>query len=39
VLATHQVAKGSEFLHVMVVMNDKLAGGNQISYDKMLGLC
>jgi len=39
VLATHQVAKGSEFLHVMVVVNDKLAGGNQIYYDKMLGVC
>lgn len=37
VLATHQVVKGSEFLHVMVVMDDKLAGGNQISYDKIFG--
>ncbi|WP_321783535.1 UvrD-helicase domain-containing protein [Burkholderia pyrrocinia] len=36
-LATHQVVKGSEFLHVMVVMDDKLAGGNQISYDKIFG--
>lgn len=37
VLATHQVVKGSEFFHVMVVMDDKLAGGNQISYDKIFG--
>lgn len=37
VLATHQVVKGSEFSHVMVVMDDKLAGGNQISYDKIFG--
>lgn len=37
VLATHQVVKGSEFLHVMVVMDDKLAGGNQFSYDKIFG--
>lgn len=37
VLATHQVVKGSEFLHVMVVMDDELAGGNQISYDKIFG--
>lgn len=37
VLATHQVVKGSEFLHVMVVMDDKQAGGNQISYDKIFG--
>ncbi|WP_306287140.1 hypothetical protein [Pseudomonas sp. MD195_PC81_125] len=36
-LATHQVVKGSEFLHVMVVMDDKLAGSNQISYDKIFG--
>ena len=36
-LATHQVVKGSEFTHVMVVMDDKLAGGNQISYDKIFG--
>lgn len=36
-LATHQVVKGSEFLHVMVVMDDSLAGGNQISYDKIFG--
>ncbi|EJE53376.1 DNA/RNA helicase, superfamily I [Acidovorax sp. CF316] len=37
VLATHQVVKGSEFPHVMVVMDDKLAAGNQISYDKIFG--
>ncbi|MCA1773876.1 MAG: hypothetical protein LC677_15235, partial [Halomonas sp.] len=36
-LATHQVVKGSEFLHVMVVMDDNLAGGNQIAYDKIFG--
>lgn len=37
VLATHQVVKGSEFMHVMVVMDDEVAGGNQISYDKIFG--
>lgn len=37
VLATHQVVKGSEFFHVMVVMDDKLAGGHLISYDKIFG--
>ncbi|HIF5673739.1 TPA: UvrD-helicase domain-containing protein [Vibrio parahaemolyticus] len=37
VLATHQVVKGSEFPHVMVVMDDKLAGGNQFCYDKVFG--
>lgn len=36
-LATHQVVKGSEFMHVMVVMDDKLAGGFLISYDKIFG--
>ncbi|MBV7538461.1 AAA family ATPase [Duganella sp. sic0402] len=36
-MATHQVVKGSEFSHVMVVMDDKLAGGHQISYDKIFG--
>jgi DNA helicase-2/ATP-dependent DNA helicase PcrA len=36
-LATHQVVKGSEFRNVMVVMDDKMAGGNQISYDKIFG--
>ena len=37
VLATHQVVKGSEFRHVMVVMDDKGAGGNRFSYDKIFG--
>lgn len=37
VLATHQVVKGSEFTHVMVVMDDKIAGGTLISYDKIFG--
>lgn len=36
-LATHQVVKGSEFTHVMVVMDDEQAGGNQVSYDKLFG--
>ncbi|GIU32507.1 UvrD-helicase domain-containing protein [Shewanella sp. MBTL60-007] len=36
-LATHQVVKGSEFDHVMVVMDDSQAGGSQISYDKLFG--
>ena len=36
-LATHQVVKGSEFTHVMVVMDDEQSGGNQISYDKLFG--
>lgn len=36
-LATHQVVKGSEFTHVMVVMDDAQSGGNQISYDKLFG--
>lgn len=36
-LATHQVVKGSQFMHVMVVMDDNVAGGNQISYDKIFG--
>lgn len=36
-LATHQVVKGSEFKHVMVVMDDEDAGGNQFSYDKLFG--
>ena len=36
-LATHQVVKGSEFTHVMVVMDDNQSGGNQISYDKLFG--
>lgn len=37
VLATHQVVKGSEFPHVMIVMDDSMAGGNQFSYDKIFG--
>lgn len=36
-LATHQVVKGSEFKHVMVVMDDDEAGGNFFSYSKILG--
>lgn len=36
-LATHQVVKGSEFKHVMVVMDDKEAGGHWFSYDKLFG--
>lgn len=36
-LATHQVVKGSEFTHVMVIMDDEQAGGNHISYDKLFG--
>jgi DNA helicase II / ATP-dependent DNA helicase PcrA len=36
-LATHQVVKGSEFIHVMVVMDDDQSGGSQISYDKLFG--
>lgn len=36
-LATHQVVKGSEFKHVMVVMDDALAGGTLIKYDKIFG--
>nr|WP_301340908.1 UvrD-helicase domain-containing protein [Azospirillum brasilense] len=35
--ATHQVVKGSEFKHVMVVMDDEEAGGNLFSYDKLFG--
>lgn len=37
VLATHRIVKGSEFHHVMVVMDDKQAGTRQISYDKLFG--
>lgn len=37
VLATHQVVKGSEFPHVMVVMDDRLAGGTLFCYDKVFG--
>lgn len=36
-LATHQVVKGSEFTHVMVVMDDEAAGGFLFSYDKIFG--
>lgn len=36
-LATHQIVKGSEFHHVMVVMDDSQAGNSQISYDKLFG--
>lgn len=36
-LSTHQVVKGSEFTHVMVVMDDEQSGGSQISYDKLFG--
>jgi DNA helicase-2/ATP-dependent DNA helicase PcrA len=36
-LATHRIVKGSEFHHVMVVMDDKQAGTHQISYDKLFG--
>jgi DNA helicase II / ATP-dependent DNA helicase PcrA len=36
-LATHQVVKGSEFRHVMVVMDDKQSGAHLISYDKLFG--
>lgn len=36
-LATHQVVKGSEFSHVMVVMDDREAKGFLFSYDKVFG--
>ncbi|MFJ9535156.1 UvrD-helicase domain-containing protein [Herbaspirillum sp. NPDC101396] len=36
-LATHQVVKGSEFKHVMVVMDDGEAGGFLFAYDKVIG--
>jgi DNA helicase II / ATP-dependent DNA helicase PcrA len=36
-LATHQVVKGSEFPHVMVVMDDYEARGGFFSYDKVFG--
>lgn len=35
--ATHQVVKGSEFKHVMIVMDDEESEGNQFSYDKLFG--
>lgn len=36
-LATHQVVKGSEFEHVMAIMDDEEAGGFLFSYDKLFG--
>lgn len=36
-LATHQVVKGSEFKHVMVVMDDEETVTSQFSYDKLFG--
>lgn len=36
-LATHQVVKGSEFDHVMVVMDDEDAAGNLFVYDRLFG--
>lgn len=36
-LATHQVVKGSEFKHVLVVMDDAEAGGFLFAYDKVIG--
>jgi len=36
-LATHHVVKGSEYPHVMVVMDDAAAGSSNISYDKVFG--
>ena len=36
-LATHQVVKGSEFGHVMVVMDDEDAGGFLFAYDRLFG--
>ncbi|WP_046168688.1 Fis family transcriptional regulator, partial [Chromobacterium vaccinii] len=35
--ATHQVVKGSEFDHVMVVMDDEDAAGNLFAYDRLFG--
>lgn len=35
--ATHRVVKGSEFKHVMVVMDDAEADGYLFSYDKLFG--
>lgn len=37
-LATHQVVKGSEFPHVMVVMDDSEARGSWFAYDKVFGV-
>lgn len=36
-LATHQIVKGSEFDHVMVVMDDEDAAGNLFAYDRLFG--
>lgn len=36
-LATHQVVKGSEFDHVMVVMDDEDAAGFLFAYDRLFG--
>lgn len=36
-LSTHQVVKGSEFEHVLVVMDDQEAEGFLFSYDKLFG--
>ncbi|MBT2767741.1 UvrD-helicase domain-containing protein [Stenotrophomonas sp. ISL-67] len=35
--ATHQVVKGSEFEHVMVVMDDEDAAGFLFAYDRLFG--
>lgn len=37
-LATHQVVKGSEFPHVMVVMDDLEAKGSGFSYERVFGV-
>lgn len=37
-LATHQVVKGSEFPHVMVVMDDSEAKGSGFSYERVFGV-
>jgi DNA helicase-2/ATP-dependent DNA helicase PcrA len=34
---THQGVKGLEFERVMVILDDEEAGGNQFSYEKLLG--
>lgn len=36
-IATHQVVKGSEFQHVLVVMDDREAKGKLFYYDKVIG--
>lgn len=38
VYATHQGVKGSEFRHVLVLLEDDAAAGHSFSYDKLLGL-